>query len=328
MNELISVIVPVYNVELYLVRCVESILRQTYSNLEIILVDDGSSDSSGALCETLAKKDSRIRVIHKLNGGQGSARNAGLEAARGRYIAFVDSDDWVDENMYSILYETLVSASAQISVCGIRKQTESGDISLYYPDNSEIRLFSKQEALAELPYNVIITNSMCNKLFASDVLADLRVDEDIRYEDNPFVARCLLKCHTVVFTSTPLYVYYERKHSTTKSAFSEKEFDRFTADSRRLGIYLNECPECAAYAAAALTGTCLKLLESTAAIKGFAQKRALLVNTITEIVSEYKPLPVSRKQSFKVRLVMLSPTLFSAVMSVRNRFRAGKVMHE
>ena len=114
---LISVIVPVYNVESYLKVCVDSILAQTYENLEIILVDDGSKDSSGKMCDEYAEKDARIKVVHKKNGGVSSARNKGLDVASGEYIGFVDSDDSTKPNMFEILYKNMVTSDADVSVC-------------------------------------------------------------------------------------------------------------------------------------------------------------------------------------------------------------------
>ena len=124
-NSLISVIIPVYKVEKYLSKCVESIINQTYKNLEIILVNDGSPDNCGEICDEYAKKDSRIKVIHKENGGLSDARNAGIEIASGQYIAFVDSDDYIASNMYERMYETKKDIknirSNDISYCNIKK---------------------------------------------------------------------------------------------------------------------------------------------------------------------------------------------------------------
>lgn len=120
MSELVSVIVPVYKVERYLSRCVDSILQQSYSNLEVILVDDGSPDSCGMICDEYQKNDRRIRVIHKSNGGLSDARNYGIEAAQGKYLAFVDSDDWLDFDMIDILYRVLTSQGADIAECSYR----------------------------------------------------------------------------------------------------------------------------------------------------------------------------------------------------------------
>ena len=117
MNPQISVIVPIYNVEKYLAKCIDSIINQTLTNIEIILVNDGSTDNSRKIIDKYDKKDSRIKVIHKKNGGQGSARNAGLDIAKGEYIGFVDSDDWIDSNMYENLYNAAISNNADIVVC-------------------------------------------------------------------------------------------------------------------------------------------------------------------------------------------------------------------
>jgi glycosyltransferase involved in cell wall biosynthesis len=115
----ISIIVPVYDVEKYLKKCVDSILNQTFKDFELILVDDGSPDNSGAICDQYAEKDSRVRVIHKENGGLSDARNAGIEVARGKYLGFVDSDDFVNEDMYKQLYTSIIENNADLSICGI-----------------------------------------------------------------------------------------------------------------------------------------------------------------------------------------------------------------
>ena len=127
-NPLISVIVPVYKAEAYLEKSVKSIINQTYKNLEIILVDDGSPDRCGEMCDEFAKKDSRIRVIHKANGGQSSARNAALDIMAGDYVGFVDSDDWIEPNMYEHLYNLILKNNAQISVCGLQCDYDDGKI--------------------------------------------------------------------------------------------------------------------------------------------------------------------------------------------------------
>ncbi len=115
----ISIIVPVYKVEPYLRKCVDSILAQTFTDFEVILVDDGSPDNSGKICDEYASKDSRVRVIHKENGGLSSARNAGIDVARGKYLGFVDSDDYIEKDMYELLYDNIVKEQADLSICGI-----------------------------------------------------------------------------------------------------------------------------------------------------------------------------------------------------------------
>lgn len=117
MNELISIIIPVYNVEKYIGKCIDSLIKQKYDNLEIILIDDGSSDNSGEICDKYAKKDKRIKVIHKKNSGQADSRNIGISKASGKYIGFVDSDDYIDKDYYNRLYKTLVKNNADVVTC-------------------------------------------------------------------------------------------------------------------------------------------------------------------------------------------------------------------
>ena len=134
-SELISIIVPVYRVEPYLDRCVQSIVDQTYQNLEIILVDDGSPDNCPAMCDAWAAKDSRVKVIHKENGGLSDARNAGLAAAAGEYIGFVDSDDWISPDMYRLLYENMAEHGSDVSACGVE---------MVWEDRTPPRLLTKR----------------------------------------------------------------------------------------------------------------------------------------------------------------------------------------
>ena len=134
-NEKISVIVPVYNVKLYLHKCVDSILNQTYQNIEVLLIDDGSTDGSSDICDSYTEKDSRIKVVHKKNGGLSSARNTGLDMATGEYILFVDSDDYIDIEMIRRLYDALVKTGADMGVCNIRMVGVDGLTTFPYPEN-------------------------------------------------------------------------------------------------------------------------------------------------------------------------------------------------
>ena len=133
MNDLISIIVPVYKVEKYLRRCIDSILAQTYQNIEVLLVDDGSPDNSGAICDEYADKDSHVRVFHKPNGGVSSARNLGLMEAKGQYIGFVDADDYIDKTMYEVLLDNLLQEQADISICSYNQEDKNGVFHKHWP---------------------------------------------------------------------------------------------------------------------------------------------------------------------------------------------------
>ena len=166
--DLISVIVPVYNVEKYLDKCIQSIVDQTYTNLEIILVDDGSPDNSGAICDEWAEKDNRIKVIHKANGGLSDARNAGLDIATGEYIAFVDSDDYIELDFYDKLYNVIKATNCDISICNLRKVYENNNVSVNNCDTFEITEYSTTEAMSAL-IDDKIRQVVWNKLYKADI---------------------------------------------------------------------------------------------------------------------------------------------------------------
>ena len=318
---MISVVVPVYNAKPYLERCVNSILNQTYRNLEIILVDDGSSDGSGKLCDELAGKDNRIRVIHKDNGGSGSAKNTGVHEAVGEYIAFVDSDDWIQEKMYRSLFDLLQETCSQIAVCGIQKVNDEGKISYYNDQLDEKLLFSTEEALRELPQNERITNSMCNKLFCRTVFNGLKMNEEICYDDVPFIPKCIARVNKIAYSAEPLYCYYERKGSISKSNFSIREFDCVTADRMRLEFYHEQFPQCEDAAAIAYIGTCLKIYYQSAENndKEIKERREQLAKELKDTIIGYPNLPFKKKQRAKAKLFLLSPRLFEMAMKLRGK---------
>ena len=144
-NELISIIVPIYNIEKHIVRCLDSILAQTYHNIEVILIDDGSTDNSGKICDQYSSADTRINVFHKQNGGLVSARNLGLESARGDYIGFVDSDDWIEPNMYERMYNNLKNNNSEICICNYIIDTIYHSINIKLP--FEFDVLNKQDVL-------------------------------------------------------------------------------------------------------------------------------------------------------------------------------------
>ena len=323
MNEdaLISVIIPAYNVRPYLERCFQSVTNQSYRNLEIILVDDGSTDGSGELCDELAARDLRARVIHKQNGGSGSAKNAGINEAAGEYISLVDSDDWITADMYYYMLQILQKTGAQIAVCGIQKVNEYGEISYYNDDLEERDILNTEEALYELPRNEKITNSMCNKLFHSNILKGLKMSETVSYDDVSFVPQCIARARTIAYTAEPYYCYFERKGSISKSAFTVKEFDRVTADRMRLEFYHEQFPKCEDAAAIAFIGTCLKVYYQSAGSrdKEIEARRVLLAKELKETMGRYPNLPFTKKQLVKAKLFSASPRLFEISMKMRGK---------
>lgn len=207
MEKLITIIVAVYNIEEYLQRCVDSILAQTYRRLEIILVDDGSSDRSGELCDAYAGKDSRIKVIHKKNGGLSDARNAGMDIAQGEYIGFVDGDDWIDTDMYRAMYAACEENKAQVAVCRYKQITKKGIIDA---STGNSVLLSKTEALEIYvcgDERYLIYNSVWSKLFAAGLIKDMRFPVGKNSEDIMFTTRAFCNMERCVYLDTAYYNY-------------------------------------------------------------------------------------------------------------------------
>lgn len=266
LNPLISVIVPVYNVEKYLNKCVDSIIHQTFTNLEIILVDDGSTDKSGLFCENYAALDQRIKVIHKTNGGLSDARNKGIEKATGEFITFIDSDDFIELDMIEYLYRLLCQAEADISVCQ-RNEIEEGSNStqahLVVKDETIVGNENCMKAFFECPG---IDTIACGKLYRKELFNTIRYPEG-KYHEDVFTTYLLIaKCHCVVIGSQHKYNYLLRKNSISRSSFQLKHLDAIEANKIRSAFIQKNYPECSVYANAGIiyaTNSCvLKLIES------------------------------------------------------------------
>lgn len=221
----VSIIVPVYNVQNYLEKCLDSILEQTYNDLEIILVDDGSTDKSGFICDSYEKKDKRVKVIHKKNGGLSAARNAGLEIASGDYLLFIDSDDWIENDYVNYLLHLIIQYKTDISICEIINITENGRI-INNPlnDNCEV-LLDEKRSLLELLKTRLFSTSVCGKMFCRKLFSNRRFPVGKIYEDIPVVYDIFLEGHKVAFGAKGLYYYLLRQNSITKSKFSTKRLD-------------------------------------------------------------------------------------------------------
>ena len=212
--KLISIIVPVYNVENYLGKCVESILNQTFKDFELILVDDGSSDKSGVMCDQYKEQDKRIKVVHKENGGLSSARNAGLEVAEGEYIGFIDSDDWIMPDMYQFLYDMAIISNADIAQCGFRKVDEEG---YEYGEDSVSKSFvtkqyTGQEAIKQLygkTQDKEINFLTWNKLYRSTLFSNLHFSEGKNNEDVIMTSKILTRIDIAVVNNKPQVNYEE-----------------------------------------------------------------------------------------------------------------------
>lgn len=239
---LISIVVPVYNVEKYLNRCVDSILSQSYGNIEVILVDDGSPDRCPEICDNYAQLDGRVKVVHQLNAGLSAARNAGIDSASGELIGFVDGDDWVSGDMYEVLCTGLVNSGANMSICNFRyvNGDEADDC-----DNSNLPikdevLIGTERIIGKLSdeknwYWVIA----CNKLFRREMFSDTRYPLGKLHEDEFVIHKLLLKCDKVACVSRALYFYLQHSSGITKSKYTIRRLDSAEAHFDRTEVFLS-----------------------------------------------------------------------------------------
>lgn len=319
---LISVIVPVYKAEGYLEKCVQSIRNQTYENLEIILVDDGSPDRCGEMCDAYAQEDSRIRVFHKENGGQASARNLGLDRMSGEYVTFVDSDDWIESGYYQRMMQLMLEYDAQIAACGLRCDYPNGNVVCFDPNyvsGSQVSVFSMLDALREVTSAERITNSPCDKIFHRSIFSSIRYGERNAFEDFEIMVSCLEQADTVVYDSYPYYHYIMTEQSVTRGAFERKHFLEADISRSRIAYYQEKYPSLAPYAKAKHADLCLNIYFRAAGLPQFAPERKEIKKELRRsfCVSEFTLMPTKTK--IKYLLFLLSPALYSFYMNRRHR---------
>lgn len=223
----LSIIVPVYNVEAYIKRCLNSILAQTFTDFELILVDDGSPDGCPAICDEYAARDRRITVIHKPNGGLSDARNAGLDIAAGEFLGFVDSDDYISPNMYEKLVEAIKSSGADLVACGMYYIGADEKVNSIWPSLSENKLYMRTDFIDHFYPDVRrdIMPAVMNKLYKRTIFSELRFPIGKLYEDAFIQLDLFDQCNSIYVLHEHLYYYYyNRNGSILNSSFSEKRF--------------------------------------------------------------------------------------------------------
>lgn len=286
---LISVIVPVYRVEAYLERCIRSIVEQTYSNLEILLVDDGSPDGSGAICDCWAVQDSRIRVIHKSNAGAGAARNSALDVAAGELIAFVDSDDYLHPNMYTHLY-SLMQADVELAECEIGI-TESDTMPMDDGSTAAIRICNTEEAMRLHIQDQVFCQTPPNKLYSRRIIGDIRFPEGNLIDDEFFTYRVIGNAKKLAHSSACMYAYRQQPGSAMHKPFSLGRLQGLDAKLQRLAYLKNRYPELVWEAKADLLMTCLFAMQGC--LRSLSRQELDMARTkIGETVSEISPLEI------------------------------------
>lgn len=224
----ISVIIPVYNAEKYIKKCIESVLSQSFSDFELLLVDDGSTDQSGEICDSYAKTDKRIKVIHKQNGGVSTARNAGLLNSSGEYIGFIDSDDYIEPEMYSVLIDNIEKFQCDISICGFKVFNEDMNRVERVQNSGKIEILSQEELVlkeTDMPWSIRL--DVINKLFRKKSLNGLLFDETLKCaEDTLFLHQAIRGMKKGVFVELPLYVNVRHEGSTMRGKLNANSYYR------------------------------------------------------------------------------------------------------
>ena len=257
MGDMVSIIVPVYNVAQYLDRCLNSLVQQSHRNLEILLVDDGSTDGSGALCDRWQSRDPRIRVFHKPNGGLSDARNHGLERACGEYICFVDSDDWCDLRFVEMLLRQLLETGSDLAECGCLRT--DGHVPDTIPATPECRVYEGRDCFLRF-LSEDFSVSVCNKLYRRSLLENLPFRRGVYHEDEFWTYRVFSRAQRVCRLNYTGYFYYQRPGSIVHTRPSEKRL-RDAFDAARERICFVEChyPEYAAVGYTKMMYTCMYL---------------------------------------------------------------------
>lgn len=234
MNDLISIVVPVYNTEAYLKKCLDSIINQTYKNLEIILINDGSDDDSLEICREYEKKDKRIKVYNQKNKGVSYTRNKGIKLSSGKYIGFVDSDDIISLNMYEYLYKSITESNSKMSICDFTRFSDSPLFEEVYKSKK----LSKITALKELLIDKEIASHVVDKLYLKTLFDDIKFPLNKKYEDIATAYKLFLKCDFISYVPLKLYGYYFRDNSITGHYNKDSVIDYISAvDERYKDLY-------------------------------------------------------------------------------------------
>lgn len=260
MKELISVIVPIYNVEKYLRKCVDSLINQTYKNLEIILVDDGSPDNCPKICDEYAKQDSRIKVIHKENGGLSDARNAGMNIATGEYISFIDSDDWIKSEMIEEMYNRMIEDNSDLVSSGVLWVDVDGT-EIRTATVSENCVLNTEQAMKELINDGKLKQHVWNKLYKADLIKNIPFDKGKYHEDVFWSYKVIGEAERISIEKNSYYFYVQRSESIMGEKYSAKRLDALDAMELRCEYTKDKFPKLYNNAISVYIGSCMYHLQ-------------------------------------------------------------------
>ena len=303
-DSLVSVIIPVYNVDKYISRCVNSVVNNTYKNLEIICVDDGSTDASGAICDKFALTDSRIKVVHKKNSGVSSARNTGLDIASGTYIAFVDADDWVHEEYFRVLMREMNRRNADLIICNHIRTDGTIDLSST-SENCQVKMLTRESFMSKHD----LKSYIWGRVFRKGLIGDLRFDESAKIEDATFNASLVQRNSsiTIFLAKSCLYAYYNRSGSLVSSFGTDAYVE--------LSTHLHKC-------ALSETDPVMKSIFATDSIK-----RILSAIYAYAVVKDRASVRKCKQQAYEI-IEMLTPkakTLYFFLVTFHQAYRVFRL---
>lgn len=298
---LISVVVPVYRVEDYLDHCIQSIVEQTYPNLEILLVDDGSPDASGEICDHWAQRDSRVRVIHKRNAGAGAARNTALDMAKGDLIAFVDSDDYLHPNLYAHLY-SLMKDGVDIAECEIGL-TEADNLAMDDGTGAAVQICDTEEALRLHIQDEVFRQTPPNKLYRRSCVGEIRFPEGNLIDDEFFTYKVLGNAKKLAHSSACMYAYRQQAGSAMHKPYSLRRLQGLDAKLQRLDYFEQHFPGLVWDAKADLLMTCLGAMQGC--LRSLKEEELAAAHTkLKDVLTRITPLELSKVVSAKRRVLL------------------------
>lgn len=317
---LISVIVPVYKVEPYLDKCISSIVNQTYKNLEIILVDDGSPDNCPTMCDAWAEKDSRIRVIHKTNGGLSDARNAGMTVATGELMAFVDSDDWIVPDMYEYLYQRLTEDNSDIAACGVQMVWENKTPSRMLTRDGNCVL-NQEEAMRAIIEESWLKQPVWYKLYKTALVRDILFPKGKCHEDVFWSYQAVGRAQRVSVSDHIGYYYLQRGGSIMGAGYSLKRLDAVEAKVQRCAYIQERFPALSPLAIKDLWFTCI--YQGQLALRALNKAEAEKILTYFENLVETHPFQME-VCSLKERLWLnMAKSSLAVACRIRNALKIG-----
>lgn len=316
MNPKISIIVPVYKVEPYIHKCIDSILNQTFKDFELILVDDGSPDNCGNICDEYAEKDKRVVVIHKKNGGLSSARNAGLDIARGEYIGFVDSDDYIESDMYELLYNICVENMCEIASCSSI---------IYFPDRTVVNgghgliIHDKFNAMKTMLEGELYDEVVWVKLFKKSVIGDIRFPLGRIYEDTAFTYKLIDRAQRICTKGEAKYNYIKRENSTMDRAVKTVKIDAVLVYEEMYKFMENKYPELCDIVALKLANNSMSIMNSIIYNKTFDSNKEKYYNVANTLKKYFRKTIGLSEYSRNVKILLcanrLSPKIYKLIVS-------------